>query len=134
MPYKNKERMKLYKRSWQRTKRHGNWRQILVNYHFLCARCGSDNISDFHEPFGELREGTNCDNNGNSKFQQREPVCFDCHTQIHDGVVAQIVSPRKYMSMVIEDANIEMLLCGGYNFWCTKYGVSDPPTGGENTQ
>jgi hypothetical protein len=109
-----------------RTQRHGHWRQICANYLFMCAYCGADTISDLHEPFGELPWGFEHDNNGNGKFQQRIPLCYDCHTLEHDGVRAQVVNHRKNLPLYVDDIQWEIEREGSLELWTAKYQVVIP--------
>ena len=119
MPALNKEYRDRHHRDYQRTKLHGNWRQIVINYHGLCAGCGQPIIDDLHEPFGESKDKFNVPGT-NGKFQQRVPLCIDCHQREH---IRSIIPNRLWVGKYLDDISIEIRECGSLGAWNLKYGV-----------
>jgi len=120
MPYHNGEVAKLCRRNYNRTVRHGNWRQVYVTCQGMCQYsengngiCGETRYLEFHEIFGE-------DKKGEGKMQQRVLMCQYHHSLLpgHD-----LVKSRYYPSMLSEDVSLEVLLCGGWKKWLKKYNL-----------
>lgn len=113
MPYADPAVRAYLTRCRKRRVRHGNWRQTIADYGFLCGRCGAPEIADLHEPFGE-------DHNGDGKMQARIPLCYACHEAEHGGAVR----PRPNGSLYLNDIQAEMDAFGGsMGRWAEKYGV-----------
>lgn len=115
MPYKDIDRKRRSDRSSVRTKRHGNWRATIDQFHGLCGVCGSPNIDDLHEPFGE-------DKKGDGKFQTRIPLCALCHQAEHRSPIIH----RTHASLYLDDISQEVEACGGYSAWLIFYGLPVP--------
>lgn len=109
------EKRKFQNRMAQRTFRHGNWRQTYVDCGGLCLICFTTDNLEFHEPFGE-------DKNGWGILQARILLCNLCHDKEHYGV-----RERRYVfaSQLQVDVNIEVLLEGGYDNWIKNHGLMD---------
>lgn len=99
----------------------GNWRQIIASYYGTCADCGKPIVDDLHEPFGEVRENGG---NGNGKMQLRKPLCLACHRKSESRKTQNIMKTRKYPSRYLEDVSREIRECGGWDAWCSKYGIT----------
>ncbi len=119
MPYANKILKSIQRRNEKRTIRHGNWRQIIYDYNFMCAKCGTYSISDLHEPFGEIKYNNG---NGNGKMQARIPLCYNCHSLEHDN---NIIINRNHVSQYLKDIEREIKECGNMNNWCKKYNIRE---------
>lgn len=120
MPYANEDVAKLCRRNYNRTVRHGNWRQIYVDCQGMCQYsengndiCGETRSLEFHEIFGE-------DKKQEGKMQQRILLC-EYHHSLFEG--HDLVKNRYYPSMLSEDVSLEVLLCGGWKKWLEKYNL-----------
>ena len=121
MPYVDYVIMRRVNRATKRTKMHGNWRQTLIDYDFMCGQCESPQIDDLHEPFGEVNNNRG---NGNGKMQARIPLCVTCHSSNHNG---NIITMRKNASHYLADTNAEIEQCGSVKAWMEKYGLTPKP-------
>ena len=127
MPYKAScsadlpEKRRRYLRGWRRTKRHGNWRQLVVDCDGLCALCKENPIEHFHDAFGENHKDDN-------RMQQRYPLCVLCHSKQHkedNGRQDKLLENYAGRpSVVTKDVLAEMKECGSFMKWCLKYKVT----------
>jgi len=105
------------KRRNSRTRKHGNWRQMVIDAAGICLICWTSEYLEFHEPFGE--------DSGNGKFQGRMLMCHHHHGEEHQGAHwrkgMEYLTPSKLM----DDVNIEIILVGGYDNWVKKFGLID---------
>lgn len=76
-------------------------------------KCGETKNLEFHEVFGE-------DHKGKGKMQMRELLCPACHDKEHEGErIAPTENPNP--SMLSEDVEEEMQMCGGLSSWAELY-------------
>jgi len=120
MGYKDKEIQALIRRAGMRSKRHGNWRQIVIDCGGICVRCSSSGYLEFHECFGE-------DHNGDGRMQQRILLCPDCHQDHHPNNYNVCSNPKK--SKLMDDVNAEIRRCGSYSLWLAYYMLDDSTWG-----
>ena len=117
MPHTNDALRRYCIRVAKRTKRHGNWRQIYVDYDGMCALCGETLSLEFHEPFGE--------DYGNGKLQARILLCFDCHAKEHGNDPHQKPEFRRNPSQLQEDITFEITRAGSMKKWMAQYGLKE---------
>ena len=125
MPYKDKARQGLAQRGCIRTLRHGNWRQIYLDCGGMCSFveadgsiCGSPDKLEFHEDFGEAK-------NGENKLQHRRLVCHYHHEILHredgDGIKCFY---RPHPHRLQEDVAAEIAYSGSTEAWARKYNLN----------
>ena len=122
MPPRDKAYHRRIQRNYVRKKHHGDWRAIIDYWCGLCAECGKRFEGDLHEPFGEDKALL-------GKFQQRLPLCIDCHRWRHNGRMTNVNG-----SMYMDDIDAEIRECGSYEAWKKKYKVGVIIVFGEEMQ
>lgn len=110
------EKRRFQCRLANRTYRHGNWRQVVVDCGGMCTNCYAVRTLEFHEPFGE-------DKYGWGKFQTRVLLCHDCHSLEHEKMFAE--NRNIQPSRLMEDVDIEIIMEGGYNNWIKNHNLID---------
>jgi hypothetical protein len=116
----------LYRRASDRTRRHGNWRQVFIDCGGMCiARingevlpCGSHDSLELHEVWGENH------NNEIGKLSQRILLCNHHHGLI-GGHRERLIHNQVHSSMLFEDVMLEQTKCGGYRDWVALYELDD---------
>ena len=120
MPYKNKAYGLFRKRAYNRTRRHGNWRQTVIDCGMMCIYpvddlpCGEIANLQFHETFGESSDG---------RMQLRVLLCATHHDVIHDSTYNLEPTNSYRISIVCEDIEREQYLYGGTEGWARYYNV-----------
>lgn len=99
------------KRNYNRTKRYGNWRQIYHNANGMCEKCGAVDCLEIHE-----------ETDGISVISWHV-FCVDCHCKLEGSGDR---SSRRYLSLLSEDINAEILECGGLENWKRINFVKEP--------
>lgn len=122
-PYKSKDRWNLCQRGVTRRRRHGDWRQIVIDCGGMCVwrdpdgtLCGRIEHLEFHEVFGEDDNGSN---SLQGKMQERILLCPKHHALSHPQRMSTEFNLKK--SRVMGDIDEEILNCGGYDQWLEKY-------------
>ena len=124
MPYADKEIRNLLRRARDRTKVHGNWRQVVINCNGMCVYkdngivCGSTEHLEFHEIYGE---------DSNSTLQHRILLCPLHHSKMHPETIDTYMQPRK--SKLMKDIDLEIIRCGGYDAWVNMYMLDNSTLG-----
>ena len=111
------EKRKFQNRMAKRAFRHGkSWRQVFVDCGGMCLNCYAVDGLEFHEPFGE-------DRNGWGRLQARVLFCSDCHTEEH----YVLFHDDRYIrvSRLARDVSTEILLEGGYDNWIKNHNLID---------
>jgi hypothetical protein len=127
MPYANPEIGKMLRRNHLRSLRLPSWRQVYINCGGMCnfilpdgSLCGSAQMLEFHEQFGE-------DHNGDGRMSQRVLMCSKHHNDMHPERYNVEHNPNH--SMLTEDIEMDMQRLGGYTKWIEKYGLDDSTAG-----
>ncbi len=115
------ERQLLYNRMRNRTRRHGNFRQTLIDCAFQCVRCAETAELEFHAPDGDDgHEGWQ--GNGHAPDSaKRVTLCSHCHStwgHFEQGEQARFIGMHLLdQSMLIEDVLAEVNKWGGFEKW-----------------
>lgn len=122
---KGSGREKLRNRMHNRTRRHGNFRQTLIDYAFQCCLCASVEQLEFHAPNGHDGPGSN--RIGWSRGRERNDAdrivfCPNCHSNTHGGdqmrfIGMHLVDP----SQLLDDIVAEIVYWGGFGKWVKAF-------------
>jgi hypothetical protein len=118
MPFKEVDDYRRWNRIRKRGERHPGWRQTFLDYNGMCAKCGSPENLEFHEPFGEDKG-----NNGGPKMQARILYCITCHGDYHRYAGDCTCNARRFPSRLQEDVAWEIERAGGLQQWIDKFGL-----------
>lgn len=122
MPYADKDSIRFSKRNAKRTKRHGNWRQIVVDCGCMCCYIDEDGLPcggtvglEFHAP--QTEEGGN----------NRMLYCRLHHTEEHPEYQLTLMTHtwQPNPSVLAEDIEFEITKAGSYSNWIKKFGLVD---------
>lgn len=110
MPMKDYDVHKLLRRSSDRTRRYGNWRQIYLDCGGCCCAIQKD--------------GNICGSLFQLQFHHVTPtkivlVCSLCHDKLTDPYTCR--PSYNNNGMLTDDINREMERCGGYDEWIANY-------------
>ncbi len=107
------------KRCVHRKQRHGNWRQIVIDCGMMCIfpvdglPCGVVDDLQFHERFGEARDG---------RMQQRVLLCPNHHDEAHDRQYNMQPTDNHHTSVVTNDICFEQHWYGVQG-WAEKFDI-----------